>query len=140
MNPVQQDYLAAEAHLVQVLQGVQGVKKVYSSADLTEVTNKTQATPCVHVSYLGDQVMDASQGGSQNHVKQTWLVVIAVRLGADSSKDAGQLISKTLKAIQEKNMVPQLGPLNRITSPAKPLLKAGFGYYPLAFSLAFKVK
>lgn len=140
MNPVQQDYLAAESHLVQVLQGIQGVKKVYSSADLTEVTTKTQITPCLHVAYLGDQVIDASQGGSQNHVKQTWLVVIAVRLGNDSSKDAGQLISKTLKAIQDENMVPALGPLNRITSPAKPLLKGGFGYYPLAFSLAFKVK
>ncbi|WP_027671304.1 phage tail terminator protein [Rheinheimera baltica] len=140
MLDIAEDYLATEQHLEAVLKNIEGLRKVYCSADMAEVTDKTQATPCAHVIYMGDKVPESVQAGSLIHVTQTWLVVLAVRLSPDSSKEAGKLLARTLRGIQQNSFVQGIGPLNRVNAPARPLLKSGFGYYPLAFEVRFRVK
>lgn len=140
MLDIAEDYLATEEHFETVLAQVTGLKKVYCSADMAEVTDKTQVTPCAHVIYLGDKVPESVAAGSLTHVTQTWMIVLAVRLSRESSKEAGQLLARTLRAVQKNSFVQGIGPLNRVNATARPLLKGGFGYYPLAFEVKFRVK
>lgn len=140
MLDIGDNYLAVEPHLISVLEKVEGFKDVCSTNDLAEVEERSQKAPCAHVIYFGDRIPDVSNGGIQTQVMQIWLVVIAVRQGRDTNAEAGKLIRATLKQLQKDSFVPNVGALNRINSPARPRYTKGFAYYPLAFSVNFKLR
>lgn len=140
MIDIGSNYLAVEPHLISTLEKVAGFKEVCSTNDLAEVEERSQKAPCAHVIYFGDRVPDVSNAGVQTQVNQLWLVVIAVRQGRDTSKEAGELIKQTLSTLQQHSFVPGVGALNRVNSPARPRYTKGFAYYPLAFSVNFKVR
>lgn len=129
------DYLAAEDYLVERLSTVTGIKKVYRSCDLASMQERSQITPALHVIYGGDRVADRSQGGALSHPEQTWLVVLVVSL--TKANDAGKLLAAVIK--QLAGVHTALGPLQRQTAQ-RPSFSAGFGYYPLAYSLKFRLK
>lgn len=140
MLDIGENYLAVEPHLINTLEQVDGLKEVCSTKDLTEAVERSQKAPCAHVIYYGDRVPDVSNGGVQTQVTQIWLVVIAVRQGRDTTAEAGTLITSALKQLQKNSFVPNIGALNRINSPARPRYTKGFAYYPLAFSVNFRVR
>ena len=130
------DYLAAEPHLEALLNEVDGIRKVYLSADLAEMKERAQHTPAAHLIYGGDRMNLNAQGGNLNRVTQTWIVVLVIKL---IEKDkAGVLLAKLIKKLS--GVVSPLGPVNRVDAPAKPMFRGGFGYYPLAFEITFRTK
>lgn len=129
------DYLAAEPHLIQLLEQVEGIRKAYSSTDLAEMKERSQVTPAVHVIYRGDRIPLQAQGGAVGHVTQTWAVVLAINLR--QKEQAGVLLARLVKTLS--GVVTPLGPLNRVNAP-QPSFRPGFGYYPLAFEIKFRTQ
>ncbi|WP_432460797.1 phage tail terminator protein [Agarivorans sp. QJM3NY_25] len=129
------NYLAAEAALAERLQQLTTLRKVYLSTNMDALNERNQAAPCAHVLYAGDQLPNNAQGGQLSKVKQTWLVVVAVRLGPDSQQ-TGQLIDQVLKKIMG-HKADGFSPFVRCNTNAKPRVNAGFAYYPLAFTTTF---
>lgn len=135
MLTLQNDYLAAEPHLVELLKKVDGIRKVYSSTDQAEVKERSQVTPAVHVVYRGDTVPLQAHGGAVGHVTQTWAVVLVVNLR--QKELAGELLARLIQTLS--GVVTPLGPINRINAP-QPGFGRGFGYYPLAFEIKFRTQ
>ncbi len=135
MLELKDDYLAAEPHLIQLLEQVEGIRKVYSSADLAEMEERSQITPAVHLIYRGDRVSEQAQGGMLGRVVQTWTVVLAINLR--QKEQAGALLARLVKTLSGVHTA--LGPINRVNAP-QPSFRPGFGYYPLAFELTFRTK
>lgn len=135
MLELQNNYLAAEPELITLLEGLEGIRKVYSSADLAEMKERSQVTPAVHLIYRGDQVPDQAQGGMIGHVTQTWLVVLVINLRQKAQ--AGELLASLIKTLSGVHTT--LGPINRVNAP-QPSFRPGFGYYPLAFEIKFRTK
>jgi hypothetical protein len=129
------DYLAAEPHLIELLEQVEGIRKAYSSTDLAEMKERSQVTPAVHVIYRGDRIPLQAQGGAVGHVTQTWAVVLAINLR--QKERAGVLLARLVKTLS--GVVTPLGPLNRVNAP-QPSFRPGFGYYPLAFEIKFRTQ
>lgn len=135
MLELKDDYLAAEQELIDTVAQVNGIRKVYSSADLAQMEERSQICPAVHVIYWGDRVADQAQGGMLGRVTQTWIVVLVIDL---RNKDAaGGLLADLVKKLSGVHTV--LGPINRTNAP-KPSFRGGFGYYPLAFEITFRTK
>ncbi|MBU2967060.1 hypothetical protein Q4508_12580 [Amphritea sp. 2_MG-2023] len=130
------NYLIAEDHLVQALEAVSGLRKVYRSCDLAEMKERGQVTPAAHVIYAGDAVPETSQGGLQGNVTQTWMIVIAVSL-RDANK-SGPLLASVIHAMAGLHC--ELGNFVRKNAPSRPGFSNGFGYYPLAYQIKFKTK
>lgn len=129
------DYLAAEPELVALLEGVEGIRKVYTSADLAEMQERSQVTPAVHLIYQGDRVPAQAQGGMLGRVTQTWMVVLAINLR--QKEQAGALLATLVQTLSGVHTT--LGPINRVNAP-QPSFRPGFGYYPLQFELTFRTK
>lgn len=129
------DYLAAEPHLIELLEQVEGIRKAYSSTDLAEMKERSQVTPAVHVIYRGDRIPLQAQGGAVGHVTQTWAVVLAINLR--QKEQAGVLLARLVKTLS--GVVTPLGPLNRVNAP-QPSFRPGFGYYPLTFEIKFRTQ
>ncbi|MDI3326777.1 hypothetical protein QKW35_20565 [Pontibacterium granulatum] len=136
MQDLTDDYLAAEPELIALLDQVEGLRKVYSTADLAELKERSQITPAAHVIYWGDAVPDTAQGGNLSHVTQTWVVVLAVNLR--KKDEAGPLLARIIQQLSGARI--SLGPVQRINPIAKPTFSGGFGYYPLAFNFKFRIK
>ncbi|WP_293266744.1 hypothetical protein [Neptunomonas sp.] len=135
MLDLQEDYLAAEGHLVEKLGSIEGIRKVYCSCDLAEMKEEAQNTPALHVIYNGDTVTNNAQGGALSHPKQTWVIVLAVNLRKKG--EAGVLLAKVLK-----HMAGAHGPLGSFkrVNAGRPSFTRGFGYYPMAYEITFRVK
>lgn len=130
------DYLAAEPELITLLGQVDGLRKVYGTTDLAELKERSQITPAAHVLYWGDSVPDTVQGGNLTHVTQTWLVVLAINLR--KKDEAGPLLARIIQTLSGAQA--SLGPVLRVNPTAKPSFNGGFGYYPLAFNIKFRIK
>lgn len=136
MLELTEDYLAAEPELIALLEQVDGLRKVYSTTDLAEMAERSQITPAAHVLYGGDVVPSNAQGGNLSHVTQTWVVVLAINL---RKKDqAGPLLARIIQTLAGAHST--LGPVVRTNPTAKPTFSGGFGYYPLAFNIKFRIK
>ncbi len=135
MQALQDDYLAVEGYLVEQLSSIDGIRKVYRSCDLAEMKETAQTTPALHVIYNGDQVTNTAQGGALAHVKQAWLVVLTVDLRRH--RDTGALLARVIKAMSGLHC--ELGTLVRVNAP-RPGFSQGFGYYPLAFEITFRIQ
>lgn len=138
MREITEDYLAAEDALVSQLEQLTEIKKVYRSMDLAEVEERAQVCPACHVLYWGDQLTFSAQGGLLSHITQTWVVVLAVKLGRNDSHP-GELLAKVIRAVQG-HKAGALSTFKRANAPTRPGYSKGYGYYPLAFTLTFKLK
>ncbi len=130
------DYLVAEDYLVQRLETIEGLRKVYRSCDLAEMKERGQITPAAHVIYAGDIVPETSQGGLHGNVTQTWMVVITVSLR--DARQAGPLLASVVNTLA--GLHGELGNFIRTNAPSRPGFSNGFGYYPLAYQIKFKTK
>ena len=135
MLDLNDDYLAAEGHLMEILGKIDGIRKVYASCDLSEMREEAQTTPALHVIYNGDSVPINAQGGALSHVTQKWVVVLAIKLREKA--EAGKLIASVLKTMAGAH--GELGVFKRINTSA-PTFTRGFGYYPMAYEITFRVK
>jgi len=150
------NYLEAEQGIVEILRlKVPELKAIYTPATLGDMQETSQICPAAHVIYNGETVMSRAGGaqasawdagiGSLVTAYQYWLVVlvthnVTAQLQNTSAlrEDAGQLITKTLKALQGVKVSENTSPLLRITAPA-PEYKAGFSYYPFVFTTQVRV-
>lgn len=135
MLDLQDDYLIAESHLVEKLETIEGIRKVYRSCDLAEMREEAQTTPALHVIYNGDTVTNSAQGGALTHPKQTWMIVLAV--SNRKKGEAGALMAKVLKTMAGAHGA--LGSFQRVNA-SRPSFSRGFGYYPMAYQITFRVK
>lgn len=134
------DYLVAEDLLINHLMAqVSSFKTVLGAADLSGVAENKQITPAGHVVYGGDRLgSDAGRHESQ-FVYQKWLVVIAVKnvrdqkTGAGARREAGPLITASLKALQGWSPGDEFQPLKRVGAPSPHFSPGGYAYFPLAF-------
>jgi hypothetical protein len=136
MFQLQDNYLIAEDTLVQTLETLPELRKVYRSCDLAEMKERGQVTPAAHVIYAGDAVPETSQGGLQGNVTQTWMVVIAVSLR--DARKAGPLLASVVQKLA--GVHSELGNFVRTNATSRPGFSNGFGYYPLAYQIKFKTK
>lgn len=130
-------FLALESALVTHIGSTLNVPnlKVLTAADLAGVQESGQHVPAVHVVYGGCGIKD-SQGRVE--ITENWLTVVAVRnvktarSGEDARADAGPILDALFMALlgwQSTGVKPLL-PI----TPPRPGFKAGFGYFPLAWS------
>ena len=140
MDEISDDYLFAEGRLKAALEALkpEGLKQVYNATDLADVEERSQMVPAAHILYWGDVVGTSAQGATQNHVTQTWVVVLAVKLRRDGAHP-GQLLAKLIRAVQGISS-GQFGTFKRVTAPTRPGFRNGFGYYPLAFNVTYRMK
>lgn len=136
MFEIDDDYFAAETLLAEHFEKVDGIKRIYKSRELSEVLEKSQVTPALHLVFYGDNLPDTSNGGALIHIKQTWLIVLAIK---NTQKDVGQLLTKVIKSLAGKK-VGEMGVWQRINAPIRPSFHKGFSYYPLAFTCPMRMK
>lgn len=137
LSPVKlgDDFLVAEQALLDVLEKVDGVVKTYSTADISEMEERAQKTPAVHVIYGGYEMASSSNNFVMNRISQDWHVVLAVKL-KDRKQKPGQLISNIMERL--KDTVSDLGVLAQVSPKLKPSVSDGFAYYPMTFQIVFK--
>lgn len=131
------DYLAAEEVLVPHLAQLPSIKKVYYNRELSELAETSQVSPCLHVIYYGDQLPETANAGALMQIKQTWLVVLACRVGR--KEQAGELMIDVIKSLAGK-AINGMGPWLRVNSPVKPKFTKGYAYYPLAFTCQMRLR
>lgn len=139
MFDIKDDYLVAGDELKKLLEGIEGVRAIYSQNELGDVEEKAQHTPALHVLYQGDSLPDTAQGGTTQQLKQVWVVVIACRLSIH--EHPGKLITHVIKRLAGKTSQVDgktMGPWVRVPTPLKPRYTQSHGYYPLAFSAQFR--
>jgi hypothetical protein len=113
--------------------------RVLTSLELGEYETQRRPAPCVDVILIGDEpVSEAAQRDTM--VRQTWAVVVVVENRRDSAtavrQDAGVLIAHTLRALQGWEW-EDCQRAKRVKSSLRPGGRAGYIYYPLAFSFMF---
>ncbi|MGB0732117.1 MAG: phage tail terminator protein [Pontibacterium sp.] len=136
MMELKDDYFAAEPELVAQLEQIDGLRKVYTTADIAEAAERSQLTPAAHVIYGGDAIATNAQGGALSHVTQTWIVILAVR--QRESGQSGKLLAKLIHTLSGHHTT--LGNVRRVNAPNRPTFSDGFGYYPLAFEIKFRTQ
>lgn len=142
-NPLIENYFEAEEAIVERLGGIAGIKKIYTPFDVSGAIESSQASPAIHIIYMGDRI-DGDDGqkagsGASRVVHQQWLIVLAVRTAAAQLQhttqiriDAGKLIPLILNALQGWQPVPWVRPLVRIAGPQVGY-SSSFSYFPFAF-------
>lgn len=129
MFEITDDYFAAEKLLLEHLKDVEGIKRVYEAREISELPEKSQVTPSLHVTYSHDDLDSAKNGGMYMKFEQFWFVVLAVK---STEKNTGNILTKVINKLAGK-VTDGMGPWVRINSRAKPFFNDGFNYYPLAF-------
>ncbi|MDK2598661.1 phage tail terminator protein [Pseudoalteromonas obscura] len=130
------NHLAASEPLKQALTRVKGVLHVQYLNELTELEH-VQTTPTVFYLYMGDAISDKANAGASMQLKQTWLVVLADRLGDEAN--TGHILTSIIRALAGKK-TQGIGPWQRVNTSIKPRYTQGFGFYPLAFTSQFKMR
>ncbi|MCP8465193.1 hypothetical protein NK553_14670 [Pseudomonas sp. ZM23] len=142
------DYLFLEPLLVERIRAeVPGLASVDGLPDLATLDDQRQATPCVYVIYLGDQIDTgaSAQGGSRavQFVVQHWAAVLTVYY-ADAQGDgqgarrlAGPLLGRLLKALTGWVPALDVAALARSSQVAQVGYANGYFYFPLVFTARF---
>lgn len=140
MFEITDDYFIAEDVLAEHLAQVVGIKRVYKSREVADLSERSQGTPCIHLIYHGDTLPDTSNGGALMQIKQTWLVVLASKT---TQKNQGELLTNIIQALAGKTLETAQGSMGvwqRVNTPIKPSFNKGFSYYPLAFTCQMRMK
>ena len=88
-------------------------------------------------SRLGNFTDFTANAGALMQIKQTWLVVLACRVGR--KEQAGELMIDVIKSLAGK-AINGMGPWLRVNSPVKPKFTKGYAYYPLAFTCQMRLR
>jgi len=131
------NYLAAGDAIKTQLETLPMLRKVYVTENMDKLSDRQQVSPSAHVLLADDNPTNA-QAGAFSKIKQTWLVVLCVRLGQDCTS-TGELINTVLSSLMG-HKANGLSPFNRERTNAKPSVSGGFAYYPFAFSTTFTLK
>lgn len=113
--------------------------QVLTATDLAGVEERAQVTPALHLVYRGHRPTQELGQGKIQEIEQTWWTVVAVRSvrdiqgGSGSREQAGPIIDALVQALAGWRPAPDLASLKLAASPA-PGYRAGFGYYPLAWT------
>lgn len=126
-----------EARLLELCPAAEG--NVFSTADLKGVVEAKQVTPALHVVIHSYKPVEDTHG-ADNRWRETWLVIAVVKhvrqnAGAGAIRDAAPQILKEALAALDGWKCPGTVNLVRAVAPPDPLITAGFGYFPLAFSV-----
>jgi len=142
------DFLALEPLLVARLRAALPASvAVLTAADLGAVAEGTQPTPAVHVLYRGYAPARAGETAAMwEALDQYWLTVVAVRnassvvTGDAARADAGPLMAAVIAALG--GYVPDLYGFKslRLAEAPEAGYRAGFGYFPLGWRVATKVR
>lgn len=115
-------------------------REVYTTFSLADLREASQATPCAHVIYVGDNPGASVGRGERTVVDQRWMIVIAVRhAGAQLQKTsgvrelAGELIPKMLAAVNDWKPVNYMLPLRRVSGASSVGHSPTFSYFPFLF-------
>lgn len=136
------DYFEAEKAIVcQIKKTLPELKEVYTPFSLSDMVESSQASPAVHVIYVGDNVKSAEAGqGSAKMIGQKWLVVLAVRNAKSQLQNtteirnlAGELIPKLLGCLQGWKPTDASRALVRIAGAPPPGYSSAFAYFPFMF-------
>lgn len=118
---------------------------VLTASELSDVEERNQPTPAVHVIYNGYRTGDTRPDGKAAQVSQTWLTVIAVRnlrkrgTGEAAREDAVELCEKVAGCLMGFRPQSAAGPLT-LTNAPRSGASNGFSYVPLAFAVATVLK
>lgn len=133
------NWMALEPHIVNLVksavQGMQPAVHVVTSADLSDVKERAQIAPAVHVVYGGFRITDGQ--GIAWELTHTWLIVAAVRNVADirsgqaARTQAGSLAAMVLGGLVGAQIPGSIRALEPITPPPA-RYAGGFQYVPTA--------
>lgn len=134
------DYFdAAGAITARLRAQVPQVRSVRTASSLAEIGHMTPEAPSLIVCWDGDALSAPAE--CLHPIEQRWIVALTVRSARDTAggsgvlEAAGPLLSLTLAALLGwRPDVPGAGRLRRIEAP-RPAFDAGYGVFPLAFSL-----
>lgn len=134
------DYFdAAGALRARLIERLPQVRSVRTASGLAEVAHLTPDAPALILCWDGDTGL--SDNGCLHTVEQRWIVAVAVRSARDTAggsgviEAAGPLVADVIDALAGwKPAIPGAGRLRRIDAP-RPGFDAGYGLFPLAFSL-----
>jgi phage gp37-like protein len=113
---------------------------VLTASELSDVEERNQPTPAVHVIYNGYRVKQNRPDGKVTVVSQTWLTVVAVRnvrqrgKGAAAREDAIPLCQKITEELMGYHPQVAASPVTLTNAPAQGS-NNGFLYVPLAFAV-----
>ena len=133
------DFLSAEGLIIQRLKDKSGISAVLSTTDLQGVSEKGQVTPAVHVIYGGFSPAGKAGNPDVMKIKQSWMIIVTVRNvsstneAAAVNQEAGPHIMNVIQSLQGHKLSVDHSDLE-LQSPPAPLIRAGFGYYPILFT------
>ncbi|HCF9240803.1 TPA: hypothetical protein NI607_005261 [Pseudomonas aeruginosa] len=142
------DYLFLEPLLIERIRSeVSGLAIVSGLPDLATLDEQSQASPCVYVIYLGDEVGTGAdhQGGGRaiQTVVQHWAAVLtvfyadAVNDGEGARREAGPLLGRLLQALTGWSPARDVGALARSPQASPASYSNGYFYFPLVFTARF---
>lgn len=135
------DFLGLEPLIIARLKAaVPAARAVLAAEDLTDVQERSQTAPALHVIYGGYRVVSASESGRGANTEQTWIVVAVVK-GASQRADGpaavrasgAELVGPVLAALMGWRPSERMRPLKLANGP-RPVFSGGFAYFPLTFS------
>ena len=141
-NPELQDYFAAESPIVEQLKAsvTQVSGRVYTFSDVNNIEeSQKNFESALHVLHGGDKLGRSGSDGRAQVFDQVWIVVVAVRNARDQTSGAllrdvaGPIICEVLRALQGFKPSDYHGELHRFET-IEPVYKAGFAFFPLAFT------
>lgn len=146
---IQEIQTAMVARLTEVLIPVPGtpadpsnlVRRVYTAAEISQVAEESQVSPCAVVIYNGYQPGDEVGGGAVQAVTFNYQVVVGVRnarnanLHTGAREDASEIFDAALAALIGFKPVANKAPLRLVDAPGAGFSDKGFAYYPMAFSI-----
>ncbi|MCK9988677.1 MAG: hypothetical protein AzoDbin1_05149 [Azoarcus sp.] len=148
MTPAPVDFLALEPLLVARLRAALPPEvSVLTATDLATVAEGTQPVPAVHVLYRGYvPARPGEAAATWESLDQYWLTVVAVSnasnvIAGDAARAAaGPLMGAVIAALG--GYVPDLPGFKslRLTDAPEAGYRSGFGYFPLGWRVATKVR
>lgn len=124
------------------------VKAVYTTTEVAQVEESSQATPNVAVIFQGYTPVAAAGGGAATYagrtqtIEKTYYITVCVRSALNTRTSAGarQASSPIVEAVIKALLgwrpadLPEEGPLQLAPAPGPAFTDAGFAYYPIAFT------
>lgn len=108
---------------------------VQSAQQISDVEERQQVTPAVHVIYSGYTPTREVGEGTIQEIETRWMIVVAVRSArrGGQAEKADPIFNQAIKALSGWKPAPGAKALKLAPAPAAEH-QAGFSYYPLMFT------
>ncbi len=138
------NHLSAEPLIIAQIQArVPELKAVLDAWELSEIEERSQITPAVHVLYGGDYPGETAGRAAVARIDQHWQLWVVVRVlktAKTARQNAGLLITKTIEALAGWQPDTNHGPMVLVPTGVEPQYRVGFAYFPVRFSTEVVVK